>query len=298
MLGARALPVRGPRDANPLVTGPPTVRSRSVQSAKPRDKTVKRSRGALFEGWVEERVTSFRYLMIVIAAVVGLAQVAEAAEAKWLPGWAAPTGLIVLIVATLVEGVWGVRRAKRRRAEDSRRLDLDKQMVSVLVTVSKLTGIDVDIPGCNVWSIETEARTPRLHREYRRRLSDFPQASKVEWTQGKGVIGRCWEEGEPVHVDWTKAQSKFAKREELSEAAWKGMTERERWGFERHEYLRSIRKYSEILAVPIKDDDGHVLGVVSVDIPSERAGGSSSCLGSGDVREVMTHAAISLRDFV
>ena len=234
-----------------------------------------------------------RVAMIGLVLVVGMLEVSTAASWFTTWRWVIPSGRIAILGATGFESAWGLARvASRGRASDNA-LQIDKTLVSVLVTVSKEVEVDVDVPGCNVWSIyQPRGRAAALYRAGGRRLSEYPQRSQVTWTKGKGLIGRCWEEGEPQFRDWTTLQRQHPATQEVTERAWKKMGQPARWGFERQEYLRSIHKYQQILAVPIKDEHGRVLGCVSLDIPVDRPANS---INTGAVREVLARAAETLR---
>lgn len=250
-------------------------------------------RGERLNRWVRRS----RWGLVVLAAGLGVLEVTSGMGWWKLDPWVIPAARYALIASTLAESTWGLSRVKARERTNARELELDKQCVSLLVTLARVAQIEVDVAGCNVWSKQYSRRHGTyLWREHRRRLSNYPQPSEVLWTEGKGVIGRCLKEGEDVYQSWRPAQRQWADTEEISATQWRDVSERERWGFGRAEYLRSIRKYSEILAMPIKDRHGRVLGVLSVDIPADRAPADDSlCLKSGDVRSIVSTAADSLR---
>jgi hypothetical protein len=253
---------------------------------------------------LEKHVAELRWLMIFVAAVATVTQAMAVAR----PGTteeASPWPVIALIatiflaLGTAIEGIWGIRRVRARHAREGRELELHKALVSVLVEVSKVAGLDVDVPGANVWSIYTKRKEePSLFREAHERLSGHPQMSDRAWTQGKGVIGRCWKSESPKFQDWSKLQSKFAGKTEVSEAAWGRLSDGDRWGFEREEYLDMIGKYQQIIAVPITDSQGKMLGCLSVDIPADRPSANPRCLDTAEVRLVLGTAAQGLRSLM
>ena len=174
---------------------------------------------------------------------------------------------------------------------------LEKQMRSAIISISHLTQVDADLFGCNIWAIRTHRRSDVLKRQGRLRLSDYPQPDSVLWSKGKGVIGRCWEDRDVVYKNWTATQARWAQTEEMTDADWKALSKRDRWGFDQGEYLRLVRKYSQILAVPIKDDDGNVLGCISVDIATG-ATAPAGCLEQDDMRTILASAALTVRDLI
>ena len=256
---------------------------------------------ARLDRWVRRS----RLAMIGLVAVAALAEVmtyrypgTKTDPSPW-PTIAVFTR-ISLILATAAESAWGLYRVHRRETEASRALQIDKQLVSILVQVAKETGVDVDVPGCNVWRIYSPrgGGEPALHREGHRRLSDYPQPSDRAWTKGKGVIGRCWEQGASKFWDYTNLQKRHESKAAISESAWKTMKPADRWGFDRDEYLDAIRKYQQVLAVPIVDSQGQVLGCVSIDIPTDRPANDPRCLDTPEVRGILASAAEALRGLI
>ncbi|GCE75880.1 hypothetical protein [Cellulomonas biazotea] len=245
-----------------------------------------------------------RVVLIVLAASAAATQImaarypGTAKDPSLWPGAAVLTG-VVLIVATAAESVWGLFRVRHRGRSEANALQIEKQLVSVLVQVAKEAHIDVDVAGCNVWRIYTPRHgAPALHRVGHRRLSDYPPMSDRAWTKGKGVIGRCWDSGQTRFWDFTALQEKMKNKTELSEAAWRAMKPADRWGFDRDEYLDAIRKYQQVLAVPIVDSQGQVLGCISIDIPSDRPAANPRCLDTPEVRGVLATAAETVRGLI
>ncbi|WP_169165086.1 hypothetical protein [Cellulomonas taurus] len=254
---------------------------------------------------VEQHVTELRIVMVCVTVIAGVAQVvaraypgSEKDPSPW-PTIALWTALL-LVAGTAVESIWGLARIKTRRRREKKELELHKTLVSVLVEVAKLTKVDVDVAGANVWSIYTPrgGEAPCLFREAHERLSSHPQMSDRAWTKGKGLIGRCWEKGEARFQDWGELQRKHENKSEMNEAAWRQVPDRDRWGFERDEYLDLIRKYQQIIAVPITDSQGKMIGCLSVDIPADRPAPDSRCLDSREVRLVLATAAEGLRSLI
>lgn len=253
---------------------------------------------------LDRHVAELRYAMIGLVVLTTVAQ----AFAQFGPGARDPSSpwpavafwlTLALVLASAFDSVWGIVRVRGRQARSDRDLELEKALVSVLVELSKITGVDVDVPGANVWSIYTRrGQAPSFYREAHRRLSSHPQMSDLAWTKGKGVIGRCWKEDSVKFHDWTPQQLKYATKDQMTDAMWRQVKEPDRWGFDRDEFLPLIKKYQQIIAVPIKDTQGRMIGCLSVDIPADRPAPDSRCLDTAVVRLVLATAAEGLRSLI
>lgn len=220
-------------------------------------------------------------------------------------------GLIGLIPAVLV--LETIARAKRESAllqDRTDRSDLTKACAALAVEVHEITDIKVTALGVSVWRIYTPARpwwrrwkrAEALERIERFRLGGHPPPSDSSWTKGKGVIGKCWEDGRETFNDWGAAQARHAGVTALSNAQWGRLTEAHKWGFGREHYLAAIKKYAQVLAYPITDVEGKFIGCVSVDIPTAEDGlidpVPENALGAGAVRSVVARSAVTLRRWI
>lgn len=110
----------------------------------------------------------------------------------------------------------------------------------------------------------------RLQRLLRFRLSEYPPESSVVWTRGKGAIGACWEKNIPVLVDRRPVSALYGRPRHPTETQFDALTEEERRGFTYSEFIQTIDKYGEILAVPIvAKNSGEQIGVLSIDCLAE-----------------------------
>jgi hypothetical protein len=129
-----------------------------------------------------------------------------------------------------------------------------------------------------------------LARVGQQRIASAPPPSNVKWTKGKGVIGQVWEQNTDIWVDLTSAFSAFS---DYSAAEWEALPEDERFGLSFAEYTNT-KQHGAVVATPIQDRSGAVIGVVSADAPD----GSYDQLSIPQVREALGSAAITVRNLV
>ncbi|MGE4054191.1 MAG: hypothetical protein AB7F99_05275, partial [Vicinamibacterales bacterium] len=130
--------------------------------------------------------------------------------------------------------------------------------------------------------------TPYQARVAKLRLS-ATSSSGIRWTEGKGIIGKCWRTRSfecvnlETHFGSTLTEGKFAA---LSDANKLGLT------FEDYEHLKN--RYGFVAAAPILDDSDRYLGCVSMDMPP--VGWSGKQLKVDEVRDSLISAAHLIRE--
>ncbi|MPZ67984.1 MAG: hypothetical protein GEU71_00455 [Actinobacteria bacterium] len=163
-------------------------------------------------------------------------------------------------VRTLLLNFIGQRSlAQERRVQDA--------LKTAYVQIVELSGIDYRDVGLHAFLVRGYRLRPwrkRLVRVGRWRLKSTPPVTGIEWTRGKGLIGRCWELRQNVGANLAEEWG----FEELDESEWESLEEAVRYGFSYDEYLR-VRAYGAVVAVPILDDAGGFIGCVSADAPGE-----------------------------
>lgn len=248
------------------------------------------------------RVTYWLTILAAIAAFVLLA--VESAEG--LLDWEAPASItfwLTMAVGALALGE-SVRRAREIKAKprnDRFRSDIQKALSSAVGIISDQTGVSIQRLGANAFRVKQVSGVrrwlfkaePRLERLYRYRIDDHPAASKVAWTMGKGTIGRAWEEGRKAHTDWRQIARRWQDKS-LSEEQFQEIPEKTRHKFSREEFMAVVGKYAEVVAVPIKDEHGEVLGCVAVDIPLDSDPKRHDVLIGATVEHVLTAAASTI----
>jgi hypothetical protein len=159
-----------------------------------------------------------------------------------------------------------------------------------VVQASKLDWTDV---GVNAFLVRRRYRwigRKVLKRVGRERIRSLPPPSSVVWTRGKGVIGACWEHGIDVSLD---LNAHFAGVEESTAEEWSQLSDEERLGLTYEEFQRT-RHYGVVVATPVLDRAGRVIGVVSAD----SLDGPHDRLWNSEVREALGAAAVAIRNLL
>lgn len=115
---------------------------------------------------------------------------------------------------------------------------------------------------------------PPFERHLRRvakiRLGSGPPGSKIWWTRGKGVIGRCWDSGQAVLMDTGAAYAPWA---DASPEQWAAAPDDVRLGLAHDEFARIVGKYAVVVATPVFGAQGRVRGCVVADVLAGQPGG-------------------------
>jgi hypothetical protein len=204
-----------------------------------------------------------------------------------------PQFVAATIVVVSAPGADALLYVRDKRRDESRRglaRQVSETLRIALVQIIDLTGLDWKAVGMNAFVIRSGRwRRPRyLHRIGRERISIHPLPSEVVWTRGKGVIGRCWELNSDVAVDLAKH---FAPYAAFTEAEWNALPTDERFGLSYVEFRRT-EQLGPVVATPMQESNGTIIGVVSVDGPP----GSFVRLSSEPVREALGAAATTIRN--
>lgn len=208
----------------------------------------------------------------ILAAIVVAAAAAYQAfdrfklypEAVWLHNSAALFWSVVAAGIIVVTNTVGDEVSKRAAIKDQgRRVDIYKGALSALAVISQETGVIITQLGANVFVVDGK-RSKRLSRVERIRLADVPGMSKVSWTDGKGVIGRCWKNKRIEHEDLSAKTELYGGRD-ITDDEWASMDAAQKNGFSKEEFVEMVGKYSEILAIPLRSTSGGVIGCVAFD---------------------------------
>lgn len=236
---------------------------------------ARRSRGA--------RLKAARSLLWVVptsaaAVVLGLQQAGRFDPPTWLI-WAA---LLVGPVAIAADVVVGVVKAGGGSGDALSAGDLQKFLSGCAIRIHEELGIPATSLGVSLWAVyrprrtagewmrtlgrEGARQTRYLYRIERFRVSDPPPID-VAWPEGRGVIGRCIATNEQTHRDHRPTQRSYPREKALTDTQWKTVRKKDQDdGFERHDFVRMIHRYEQVLAMPIADAAGRVIGCISVDV--------------------------------
>lgn len=257
--------------------------------------------------------------VVIAAAVLGAAVLHGFGEFHLLRhvGWlhAGSTqfwGVTGVALVVFVDSSIRARHEYKRPAAEVARVRVRKPALGALITVAAMTkwnecdgeeglcfqrrlqdlGANVFIAGRRrLW------RQPRLRRLERIRLTDYPQPSSVHFSQGKGVVGLCWRNARPEHVDWSPIARRWGSSD-LSGDEWAKIPEEDKYGFTRDEFVAMAGKYAEILAVPVTEPDGTLLGCLAVDRVYDPTQDDATVLNDHGVIRAVTVAASSIADVI
>lgn len=249
---------------------------------------------------------------ILLALAAGSVVVLQALILNKLVHWSPWT---VVTVAAVVAGVTFLDnlrllfykfQAHQREASRSR---MHTPLIGALNAVATARDVPLESLGISVFAIRKYLGMKwylipwlkqRLKRVFRFRLSDYPPESNVRWTKGKGTIGDCWQTGVAALHDRRPTAKRYGKGHHPTEQEFSTMSAADRSGFTRTQFIQTIDKYGEILAVPIvKRNTGALLGVLSIDcLASAYAERKTSVLGGAAIEEIAGGAAFTVRDDV
>lgn len=210
--------------------------------------------------------------------------------------------LAFVVALASVALIDNVRHAVRRFFEPRREqahIRVQKPIIGVLLTLARTKRLQVEHLGSSIFVLRRTGllRRRNLVRVVRFRLADHPQATLVEWEKGKGAVGTCWEAGRTEYRYRRPVAEKYGPRtftdSEFAELVKKnGVTS----GFSREEFMSMVCKYAEVLAVPIRSQEGEFMGVVSIDLSIDAPGGAKYLDDSAVERLVVEGAVHLLRD--
>lgn len=148
-------------------------------------------------------------------------------------------------------------------------------------------GVPIRDIGASTWLVRQAGRWSWLSRLSRERFSPLPQASNIRWTKGKGVIGQCWAEEREKIVSTEAHDLAWTGKTQADWDGWNGPGPDTRMGLSWADYQKIRGKYGTVVAVPVKDGNEKVIGVVAVDGPP----GHHALLSSKEVEREVTRAA-------
>lgn len=148
-------------------------------------------------------------------------------------------------------------------------------------------GVPVREIGASAWLAVNLGRWSWLYRLSRERFSPSPQASNIRWSKGKGVIGQCWRDEREKIINTEDHDKHWTDRTQTEWDNWTGPGFDTRMGLSWAEFQKITGKYGTVVAVPIKDGNEKVIGVVAVDGPP----GYHVQLACKEVKEDVTRAA-------
>lgn len=217
------------------------------------------------------RRCAYGYRVLLAALATGLVTLKAAQKYNvWQtpPTWLGVALIVVVGLGTLRESIHGARRPAISDKGDRLKANVESVVAAATLAASRIDGGWAGIEELNgriyLLSAYGPLRTPYPERWGVTGISDDTQVTDVEWAPGKGALGRCWEDGEPAHTDWTGAAAQYAGLARVPEAEFNSLVPDVRQGFGLREFLALVSKYSEVLAVTIKNPDGEVVGFITL----------------------------------
>ena len=237
--------------------------------------------------------TGFRIVVLLAIFGASVAVGLGSADVWDLSATQATVAVVVLALTALAQGVYdlvtGMGEEHRLRFERW----VAETLKGTLVQVVQASGLDWKDVGINAFLVRRTPRwfgTPVLHRVGRERIRNTPPPSNVVWTKGKGVIGRCWATATDQGVNLAAL---FGPDPVLTESDWLARPEADRIGMSFSDYEKT-KNHGAVVATPILDREGEVIGVVSADAP----GDAFDRLWNDNVREALGATATTLRNLL
>lgn len=255
--------------------------------------------------------TAYRIMLALSALVIGTLQALIANKVvSWNP-WVVVAVACGFGIVVFLDNVRLVKQKLQAHERHALRSRMHQPLIGALNAVTTARPVGLPALGISVFAVKRSWflrwhlvpwRKARLKRLFRFRLSEHPAESKVDWTIGKGTIGECWKDGVPVLHDRRQVAAQYGRGNyPADEQAFSMLTDAERCGFTRDEFVQTIDKYGEILAVPVKARHaGDLIGVLSIDClaSSYVSPTAPSVLHGGDIEEIAGGAAWLIRDDV
>jgi hypothetical protein len=213
-------------------------------------------------------------LIRVFAVINGFAVIVMgAARLDWPTGfWTDRTlwifiALVLTAIVPIVQVVVSERGEKARRLAMEREQKIETFLVASLVYAVRHAGADWVTTGIQAFVIKGWWRWRRHVRVAKVRLGAIP-SSGIVWTEGKGVIGKCWETRTP---QFENLHARFAPYQAFEKAEWDALPSADRFGLTYVDFQRLGHKYGVVAAVPIVDRRERYVGCVTADTPHEQA---------------------------
>lgn len=211
--------------------------------------------------------------------------------------------LLIIGAATFYDSSRTAWLRARSPARTRAQTQMQKGLVAALAEIAATKGVPIQELGGSVFVVRPGLRIlgPLRHRwswscEYlerilRFRLTDTPQPTDVDWIRSKGTIGRCWELEKSQYMNWLPIANRHGNPN-ITQAEFNKIKPETRQNLTFQEFRAIVDKYAEILTVPLKGEDGQVVGVVSIDLAKgDRTREMPLVLQGRDVEAYATTAA-------
>lgn len=258
------------------------------------------------------KVLAVIYRVLFAAAglsVVVLHTLIENKVVKWSP-WIVVSVAIAVGTLAFIENIRVLVYKYQAYEREKARAEMHQPLVGALNSITEARKVPLEVLGIGVfaigraWSLKgwvVPWRGEQLKQIFRFRLSNYPPDVPVRWTKGKGAIGACWASETPVLHDRRAAAGRYGgNAQQLTKEKYKQLSEEDRSGFTRSEFIQTIESWGEILAMPIRaDGTNRMIGVLSVDcLSSQYTTANMKVLDYSDVEIIAGGAAYAVREDV
>jgi hypothetical protein len=172
-------------------------------------------------------------------------------------------------------------------------------LAALLVSLVEITGTDWKETGVYFYQLQWRLipGLRRLTRLCELRLQRIEtDMTEVRWTFRRGVVGKCWAENKTIVTNWAdvnvrlsaNVQSISADKGISSKRAWRKIPKGDRWGLTYRQFCDS-GAYQRIAGYPVKNENGTLIGVLSIDGPIEE-----DRLREKDVAQLATNTATGI----
>lgn len=181
------------------------------------------------------------------------------------------TALAVVVAAgSAIAPIFGISLEQVAAADEAANEAVDQGVKGLFEALTEL-GFNHLQFGISVFRVRRSPRPPFQliqARIYRLRLTYNPRPTSIKWTPGKGLLGQCWAERKPVHLDHDRFYSGIGAS---TPREWSALPPETRQGMTFEEF-QQVRAYKFVRAWPLIDERGRYRGcmVVQVD-PSLRS---------------------------
>lgn len=234
-------------------------------------------------------------VVILTSLLSGVTAILMANDVLVLSGWKAATPALITAFGLTAMGVDRmIGRSTAERTAKTYKACFPLFALAV-INIAELGNVSVKILGGSVYRIRRRLpfTTGRLHRVLRFPLANTPPESDIRWKRQKGCIGMVLKDRRHHYEAWSNAE-----REAQRDGHYKYDRDSE-VAFTAEDRQALLDHYAEVLAWPICDPKGALIGVISIDRPASGWNDEApNVLESDGAREIAQLAASQLSPHV
>lgn len=215
------------------------------------------------------RIVAVATLNAGAVVVLGLARQGWPSEQFWRNN--EPWVIVALLVSASVPLVQAIimergERARRKAIEREQKIQLF--LTTSLIYIVRHAGADWETTGIQAFEIRRRWKWGATYHQKAAvvRLAPIPP-SGIKWTEGKGLIGRCWK---TRTRQFTDLAAHFSDVQHLGPEDWRNLSDEKRYGLTFDDFQRVRGKYGIVAAVPIISRKEKYVGCITSDMPPGR----------------------------